>query len=68
MLNNSWITIGIKTSCQQKRELYVTWRNSNNLIIKKYLKTYCKILADVIEVAKKLYYDNQITNPTNKKN
>jgi hypothetical protein len=67
MLNNSWITTGIKTSWQQKKELCVTCRNSNNLIIKKYLKTYCKILADVTEIAKKLYYDNQTTNSTNKK-
>jgi hypothetical protein len=65
MLNNFWIVIGIKTSCQQKSELYIASRNSNNSIIKKYYKTYCKIQVDVIEVAKRLYYDNQI-NSTNK--
>jgi hypothetical protein len=32
----------------------------------KYYKTYCKILVIVTEVAKILYYDNQITNSTNK--
>jgi len=35
MLNNSWITIGVKTSCQQKRELYIASRNSDNSIIEK---------------------------------
>jgi hypothetical protein len=61
MLNNSWITAGIKTFCQQKRELYIASRKSNNSITKKYYKTYCKILVNVIEAATIFYYGNQTT-------
>jgi len=32
--NNNWITLGIKTSCRHKRELYLAYRNSNNLELK----------------------------------
>ena len=28
--NNNWITVGIKTSCRHKRELYLIYRSSNN--------------------------------------
>jgi len=35
MYNNSWITIGIKTFCKQRREVYIAGRNRNNSIIKK---------------------------------
>jgi hypothetical protein len=49
-----------------KRELYIASRNNNNSIIKEYHNTYCKILANVIKEDKRLYYDNQIMNSTNK--
>ena len=62
---NSWITIGIKSSCKWKRKFYIASRNSNNLIIKKHYQTYCKILADVTKETKGLYY-NLITNSPNK--
>jgi hypothetical protein len=58
--------IGIKTSSKQKRELHITSRNSNNSVIKRHYKTNCKLLADVIKEAKRLCYDKQITNSTNK--
>ena len=37
--DNNWITLGIKTSCGRKRELYLTCRNSNNGKLKKTLST-----------------------------
>ena len=36
-----WIMVGIKTSCIQKRKLYLTFRNSTNLHIKEHYKNYC---------------------------
>jgi hypothetical protein len=57
--NKSWITIGIKTSCRRKRELYLTCRNSNNLELKRHYQVYCKILANVIQEANRIYYDKK---------
>jgi len=57
--NKNWITIGIKTSCRHKRELYLPCRNSNNLELKRHYQIYCKILANVIEEAKRKYYDKK---------
>jgi hypothetical protein len=51
--NKTWITLGIKTSCKRKRELFVLTRNSNDPILKQYYKVYCKILMNVIKEAKK---------------
>jgi len=51
--NKNWITIGIRTSCRHKRELYLICRNSNNLELKRHYQVYCKILANVIEEAKR---------------
>ena len=56
----SWITLGIKTSCRRKRQLFLLNRNNNNPALKKYYKTYCKILAKVIKEAKRLSYNNRI--------
>jgi len=61
-----WITIGIKTSCIQKRKLYLACRNSTSPNIQGYYKCYCNILFKVIKEAKKHHYDNQIKNSTNK--
>jgi len=61
-----WITIGIKTSCVQKRILYLVCRNSTNPHIKGYYKCNRNILSKVIKEAKKHHYDNQIKNSTNK--
>jgi len=56
----SWITSGIKTSCKRKRELFLLNRNNNNPALKKYYKTYCRILAKVIKEAKRLFYNSRI--------
>src|SRR5215510_4603909 len=32
--NNNWITLGIRTSCKRKRELFLLTRNSNNAALK----------------------------------
>jgi len=62
----SWITLGIKTSCKRKRQLFLLNRNNNNPALKKYYKTYCKILAKVIKEAKRLSYNNRILKSDNK--
>ena len=62
-----WITIGINTSCVQKRKLYLACRNSTNPNVKSYYKCYCKIISKVIKEAKIYHYDNKIKNSTNKK-
>jgi hypothetical protein len=40
-------------------------RNSNDPNVKSCYKTYCKSLAQDIIIAKRLYYNNQITNSNN---
>jgi hypothetical protein len=61
-----WITTGIKTSCNSKRQLYLLIKVSNDNLIK-YYKQYCRILVRVITEAKKgSKYNNQIINSTNK--
>jgi hypothetical protein len=49
---NTWMTSGIKTSCKHKRELYLICRDSNDPKLKCQYKLYCKILSQVILVAK----------------
>ena len=41
-------------------------KKSNDPELKKHYKNYCKILSTVIILAKKLYYNNKLTNSTNK--
>ena len=65
-VSKPWITKGIKTSCNRKRELYLKARYSNELEHKLYYKHYCKILSKVIKEAKKLYYKDIITKSKNK--
>ena len=55
---NDWITLGIKTSCNHKRELYVA--SKSNPKLRGYYKKYCKILSSVINEAKKVTYNNKI--------
>ena len=64
--NKPWITAGIKTSCQHKRELYLISRDRNNFKLKVHYKSYCLILSKVIKAAKKLYYNNKISKSNNK--
>jgi hypothetical protein len=56
--SRQWITMGIKTSCNRKRQLYLLSKDSNdcNLI------NYCKMLARVITEAKRSKYNNQLIN------
>ena len=62
----NWITIGIKTSCKRKRELFISLRNSNNLALKQYYKKYCKILGKVIKEAKRMTISKRISKSNNK--
>jgi len=64
--NKPWITTGIKTSCQHKRELYFISRECNNSKLKAHYKYYCLILSRVIKTAKQLYYNNKISKSNNK--
>jgi hypothetical protein len=64
--NKSWITTGIKISCNHKKDLYLLSRDSNDINLKEYCKQYCKILSSVIKEAKRLEYNNKIINSSNK--
>jgi len=64
--NKPWITAGIKTSCQHKRELYLISRDSDNSKLKAHYKSYCLILSKVIKAAKQLYYNSKISKSNNK--
>jgi len=68
-INNSkktWLTKGIRISCQRKRELYVIYKHTTNPRIRNYYKTFSKILIEVIKTAKKLYFNKLIKHSTNK--
>ena len=60
------MTKGIKTSINQKRELYLNSRSSNDPNLKKYYKSYCKLLQKVIKEAKILKYKKHILTSQNK--
>ena len=60
-----WITNEIKTLCANKRDLYITHRNSNDPNIKHYYKKYCRTLSSTIEAAKKKYFNDKIIMSTN---
>jgi len=62
----NWITVGIKTSCKRKRELFILLRNSNNLALKQYYKKYCKILGKIIKEAKRMTVSKRISKSNNK--
>jgi len=64
--DNNWITLGIKTSCRHKRELYLISRNSNDKKLKRHYQARCRILLKVVKEAKKLYYDTKIKKSNNK--
>jgi hypothetical protein len=48
----TWIITGIRTSCKHKRELYLIYKRSNNPLLKKHYKLYCRILLNVIREEK----------------
>jgi len=64
--HKNFITLGILTSCKQKRELFTACRNNNNPDLLKHYKSYCKILSAVIKEAKKLNYVDKIKKASNK--
>ena len=64
--NKPWVTTGIKTSCQHKRELYLISTGSKNSKLKAHYTSYCLILSKVIKAAKQLYYNNKISKSNNK--
>jgi len=55
--NNNWITLGIKTACKHKRELYIAYISSNNLELKGHYPLYYKILSNVLKEAKRMCYN-----------
>jgi hypothetical protein len=57
---------GIRISCSHKEHLFLLSRDSNDINMKLYYKQYCKILAKVINEAKRLMYNNQVINSANK--
>jgi len=65
-VKKAWITTGIKTSCQHKRDLYLLCRGTKIPKFSSYYKTYCKILTEVIKTAKELHYNKLITNSNNR--
>jgi hypothetical protein len=64
--SKAWLTQGIKISCFNKRKLYLTSRHSQDQNKKLHYRRYCKILAEVIKLAKRKYYNKLLTNSTNK--
>jgi hypothetical protein len=63
---NLWITPGILASCRRKRVLYSDVRKSNDPLLLKHYKDYCNILTKVIDQAKRMSYNKQILNSTNR--
>ena len=63
---NAWITMGIKTSCKHKRELYCLYKNSNDPLLKDHYKFYCRILSNIIKEAKKRYFSKEVETSKNK--
>ena len=48
-VSKSWLTKGIKTSCNRERELHLKARDSNEMEHKLHYKQYLKILSKVIK-------------------
>jgi len=61
-----WLTNGIRISRANKRKIYLTYRNSNDLNHEEYYKKYCQILSTVIMAAKKLHYNKLLLKYNNK--
>lgn len=62
-----WMTIGIKTSCRNKRSLlYIKKFHTTNTNFINHVQNYCKILKNVIILAKRNFSNNCIINSSNK--
>jgi hypothetical protein len=57
---NDWITLGKRTSCKHKRELYVA--SKSNPKLRDHYNKYCKILSSVINEAKNLHTTAKLKN------
>jgi hypothetical protein len=66
LINNGWITKGIKVSCKRKKELFILCKIINKDSLKQYYKKYCRILTKTIRSAKKLHYNNIIFRSKNR--
>lgn len=66
MYKNQWITNGIRVSCRRKKYLYMISRVTRYPKIKEYYARYCSILRTVISKAKEMYYNEMLTDSTNK--
>jgi hypothetical protein len=55
-----WLTKGTLISCRHKKYLYLLSKMSNNILLKDY-KKYCKILTNIIQLAKKLHCNKLIS-------
>jgi hypothetical protein len=64
--SKAWLTQGIKVSCINKRKLCLNSRNSNDCEIKNKNKKYCKVLVDMIKLAKMIHCNNLSVNSSNK--
>lgn len=62
----SWITRGIKISCQKLKLLYQIMIQTKTLEDKNYYKSYKRIYDKVIKAAKRLYNDSIYSNASNK--
>ena len=60
-----WLTLGIKTSCKYKRELFLLLQRSNNPALKQHYKHYCKILSKVMKEATRMTTDERILKSNN---
>jgi hypothetical protein len=64
--NKAWLTKGIRNSCQKKQNLYLIYKHTDNLKLRNYYKTYCKILSEVIKTAKNLHFNHILRHSSNK--
>jgi len=51
-ISKAWLTQGIRISCKNKRKLYIISRQSLERNKKIHYRRYCRILAEVIKLAK----------------
>jgi hypothetical protein len=65
LINNGWITKGIKVSCKRKK-LFILCKIINKDSLKQYYKKYCRILTKTKKKKKKLHYNNIIFRSKNR--
>jgi hypothetical protein len=63
--SKSWITKGIIVSCKRKRDLYLETKRTNNPVLLKYYKDYCRILSKVVNQAKRITYEKRVRDSKN---